>query len=61
LLRQRPGHGALAGAEALPLRATVWQGHPAMRISVSSWASTDEDVERSLAAMMAVARECSQQ
>jgi hypothetical protein len=55
LLRQRPGHGALAGAEALPLRATVWQGHPAMRISVSSWATTDEDVERSLAAMMAVA------
>lgn len=31
---------------------TVWQGHTAMRISISSWATTDEDVERSLAAMI---------
>jgi glutamate/tyrosine decarboxylase-like PLP-dependent enzyme len=30
---------------------TVWQGHTAMRISVSSWATTDEDVERSLEAI----------
>ncbi|HEV2104631.1 MAG TPA: aspartate aminotransferase family protein, partial [Candidatus Eisenbacteria bacterium] len=30
---------------------TVWQGRTAMRISVSSWATTDDDVERSLAAM----------
>ncbi|WP_243338433.1 pyridoxal phosphate-dependent decarboxylase family protein [Anaeromyxobacter soli] len=30
---------------------TVWQGHTAMRISVCSWATTDEDVERSLEAM----------
>ncbi|KAA6460107.1 aspartate aminotransferase family protein [Acidobacteria bacterium AB60] len=30
---------------------TVWQGKTAMRISVSSWATTDEDVERSIAAM----------
>jgi glutamate/tyrosine decarboxylase-like PLP-dependent enzyme len=36
--------------------ATVWQGHTAMRISVSSWATTDEDVERSLKAMITVAR-----
>ncbi|GAC1447134.1 MAG: aminotransferase class V-fold PLP-dependent enzyme [Ktedonobacterales bacterium] len=36
---------------------TVWQGHTAMRISVSSWATTDEDVARSLAAMVRVARE----
>jgi glutamate/tyrosine decarboxylase-like PLP-dependent enzyme len=35
--------------------ATVWQGHTAMRISVSSWATTDDDVERSLAAMIRVA------
>jgi glutamate/tyrosine decarboxylase-like PLP-dependent enzyme len=35
---------------------TVWQGRTAMRISVSSWATTDEDVERSLAAMLRVAR-----
>jgi glutamate/tyrosine decarboxylase-like PLP-dependent enzyme len=31
---------------------TVWQGRAAMRISVSSWATTEEDVERSLAAMV---------
>ncbi len=36
---------------------TVWQGRTAMRISVSSWATTDEDVTRSLAAMIRVARE----
>jgi glutamate/tyrosine decarboxylase-like PLP-dependent enzyme len=31
---------------------TVWQGRVAMRISVSSWATTDEDVERSIKAMV---------
>jgi glutamate/tyrosine decarboxylase-like PLP-dependent enzyme len=35
--------------------SSVWQGHKAMRISVSSWATTDDDVERSLAAMIASA------
>jgi glutamate/tyrosine decarboxylase-like PLP-dependent enzyme len=34
---------------------TVWQGRAAMRISVSSWATTDEDVERSLRAMLRAA------
>ncbi|MBK7976220.1 MAG: aspartate aminotransferase family protein [Deltaproteobacteria bacterium] len=34
---------------------TVWQGRTAMRISVSSWATTDDDVERSLAAMIRIA------
>jgi glutamate/tyrosine decarboxylase-like PLP-dependent enzyme len=34
---------------------TEWQGHTAMRISVSSWATTSDDVERSLAAMLRVA------
>lgn len=34
---------------------TVWQGHTAMRVSVSSWATTDEDVERSLDAMLRIA------
>jgi glutamate/tyrosine decarboxylase-like PLP-dependent enzyme len=34
---------------------TIWQGQTAMRISVSSWATTDEDVERSLAAMLRIA------
>jgi glutamate/tyrosine decarboxylase-like PLP-dependent enzyme len=35
---------------------TVWQGRTAMRISVSSWATTDDDVERSLEAMLRCAR-----
>jgi glutamate/tyrosine decarboxylase-like PLP-dependent enzyme len=35
---------------------TVWQGHTAMRISVSSWSTTDDDVERSAEAMIRVAR-----
>ena len=34
---------------------TVWQGRTAMRISVSSWATGDDDVERSLEAMIRVA------
>ena len=34
---------------------TVWQGHTAMRISVSSWATRDADVEESLAAMLRIA------
>jgi glutamate/tyrosine decarboxylase-like PLP-dependent enzyme len=40
---------------------TVWQGKTAMRISVSSWATTELDVERSLAAMIRIARECTAQ
>ena len=36
---------------------TTWQGQTAMRISVSSWATTEADVERSLQAMIRVARE----
>ena len=35
---------------------TVWQGQTAMRISVSSWMTTSEDVERSVQAMVAAAR-----
>ncbi len=34
---------------------TVWQGQTALRISVSSWATTDADVEQSLAAMIRAA------
>jgi glutamate/tyrosine decarboxylase-like PLP-dependent enzyme len=37
--------------------STVWRGRTAMRISVSSWATTKEDVERSLAAMVRAAQE----
>jgi glutamate/tyrosine decarboxylase-like PLP-dependent enzyme len=35
--------------------ATEWQGRTAMRISVSSWATRDEDVERSVAAILRAA------
>jgi glutamate/tyrosine decarboxylase-like PLP-dependent enzyme len=34
--------------------STLWQGNVAMRISVSSWATTDADVERSIAAIVRV-------
>jgi glutamate/tyrosine decarboxylase-like PLP-dependent enzyme len=37
--------------------ATEWQGETAMRISVSSWATTEADVDRSLEAMVRIARE----
>lgn len=36
---------------------TVWQGRTAMRISVSNWSTTDADVERSVQAIVRVARE----
>ena len=36
--------------------ATVWKGRTAMRISVSGWATTDADVEKSLTAIVRVAR-----
>ncbi|HZP57930.1 MAG TPA: pyridoxal-dependent decarboxylase [Dehalococcoidia bacterium] len=36
---------------------TVWQGQTAMRISVSNWATTEDDVERSLAAMIRCAKQ----
>jgi len=35
--------------------ATVWQGQTAMRISVSSWATTEADIDRSLGAVKRVA------
>jgi glutamate/tyrosine decarboxylase-like PLP-dependent enzyme len=34
---------------------TVWQGRVAMRVSVSSWATTERDVEQSLEAILRVA------
>jgi glutamate/tyrosine decarboxylase-like PLP-dependent enzyme len=38
---------------------TNWQGKTAMRISVSSWATTDEDAELSIAAILKIAeKEC---
>ena len=35
---------------------SVWRGRTSMRISVSSWATTEEDVEKSLHAIIRVAR-----
>ncbi|MGF1610392.1 MAG: pyridoxal phosphate-dependent decarboxylase family protein [Kiloniellales bacterium] len=35
---------------------TLWQDRAAMRISVSSWATTDADIERSLAAILKAAK-----
>jgi glutamate/tyrosine decarboxylase-like PLP-dependent enzyme len=35
---------------------TVWQGKTAMRISVSSWATTEADVERCLVTIVKLAR-----
>ena len=37
------------------LGGTVWQGRRAMRISVSNWSTTEDDVERSAAAIRAAA------
>lgn len=36
---------------------TVWQGHTAMRISVSGWATTDADVDQSIEALVRIASE----
>jgi glutamate/tyrosine decarboxylase-like PLP-dependent enzyme len=38
---------------------TTWQGHAAMRISVANWITTDEDIERSLAAILDARRAAS--
>jgi glutamate/tyrosine decarboxylase-like PLP-dependent enzyme len=35
---------------------TQWRGHTAMRVSVTSWATTEEDVDASLAAIARVAK-----
>ena len=37
---------------------TVWQGKSAMRVSVSSWATTADDVNASLEAILRIARVC---
>jgi len=36
---------------------TVWKGRTAMRISICNWSTTDEDVERSIEAILRAARE----
>ena len=37
--------------------STVWQKHTAMRISISSWATRDEDIEMSLKSILRIARQ----
>jgi threonine aldolase len=39
---------------------TQWNGRAAMRISVSSWATTEEDVGRSLAVILRIANSVAQ-
>jgi len=36
---------------------TIWQGRPAMRISISGWATSDQDIEKSAHAIIAAARQ----
>jgi glutamate/tyrosine decarboxylase-like PLP-dependent enzyme len=43
-----------AGGEAW-MSGTVWDGRPAIRISVSNWQTSDDDVERTLAAFRELA------
>jgi glutamate/tyrosine decarboxylase-like PLP-dependent enzyme len=53
-------HRVIAGIQAdgtCWCGGTDWQGEAVMRISVVSWATTEADVERSLAAMIRIARE----
>jgi glutamate/tyrosine decarboxylase-like PLP-dependent enzyme len=35
---------------------TIWQGHTAMRISVSGWGTSDADVDRSIEAIVRAAK-----
>ena len=37
------------------LSGTTWQGRGAMRISVSNWSTTEEDVDRSIGAILRAA------
>jgi glutamate/tyrosine decarboxylase-like PLP-dependent enzyme len=46
----------IAGDGTMWAGGTTWQGKTAMRISVSSWATRDEDVERSLEAIVRCAK-----
>ena len=44
-----------AGGEAW-MGGTRWDGHPAIRLSVSNWRTTEADVDRTLAAFGAALR-----
>jgi glutamate/tyrosine decarboxylase-like PLP-dependent enzyme len=59
----RDGAEAECVAEAIQREGTCWVGptrwqdRPALRVSVSSWRTTEEDVDRSLAAILAAVRD----
>jgi glutamate/tyrosine decarboxylase-like PLP-dependent enzyme len=53
--RTRKVIAALQADDTCWCGGTIWQGRMAMRISVSSWATTEADVARSLDAMLRVA------
>jgi glutamate/tyrosine decarboxylase-like PLP-dependent enzyme len=54
--RTRKVIGAIQNDGTLWAGETVWQGRVAMRISVCCWATTDADVEKSLDAIVRLAR-----
>ena len=54
--RTRRVIGAIQNDGTLWAGETVWQGQVAMRISVSCWATTDADVEKSLDTIVRLAR-----
>ena len=39
------------------LAGTSWRGGAAMRISIVNWSTTEDDIDRSLAAILRAARE----
>ncbi|MBV9519690.1 MAG: aspartate aminotransferase family protein, partial [Hyphomicrobiales bacterium] len=54
--RTKRAIGAIQDSGECWCGATSWKGRTAMRISVSSWATSDSDIERSLSAILAVNR-----
>ena len=55
------GHRKDTGRGRALVGGTGWYGRSAMRISVSSWTTTDEDIERSLSAILRAAQDISSQ
>jgi glutamate/tyrosine decarboxylase-like PLP-dependent enzyme len=53
--RTREVIGRIQAGGTLWAGGTTWQGMAAMRISVSNWSTTDEDVDRSVQAILAAA------
>jgi hypothetical protein len=47
---------ALQGEGTCWCGPTTWHGRRAMRVSISNWSTTQADVDRSIAAVLAAAR-----